>query len=92
MSASAGGLRHLQRLPAINPLCMGLFFEKSIPLPHVYLNRRALRTVTRRSSPLYHNSSVAVTGTWSDGWLQPRACLAMAMPDTRSAIAGETQM
>jgi hypothetical protein len=39
-----------------------------------------------------HNSSVAVTGTWSDGWLQPRACLAMAMLDTLAAMAGLTQM
>jgi len=40
----------------------------------------------------FHNSSVAVTGTWSDGRVQPRAGRVILMPDTRSAIAGLTQV
>jgi hypothetical protein len=39
-----------------------------------------------------HTSSVAVTGTWSDGRSAPRYCRAMATSDTRSPSAGEAQM
>jgi hypothetical protein len=40
----------------------------------------------------FHTSSVAVTGTWSDGWVQPRASRVMVSSETRSARAGLTQM
>jgi hypothetical protein len=77
---------------------MGLFLEKSDPPAprgaRMAMNRPAKGTI-RQACPRprkSHNSSVAVTGTWSDGWLQPRACLAMAMLDTLAAMAGLTQM
>ena len=46
---------------------------------------------TARRRTIY-TSSVAVTGTWSDGRSQPRECLRTCMPVTRSASAGATQM
>ena len=39
-----------------------------------------------------HSSSVAVTGTWSEGRNQPRKCLSTRTPVSRSASAGATQM
>ena len=50
----------------------------------------------RPSSPLArggrYTSSVAVTGTWSEGRNQPRECLSTRTPLTRSASAGATQI
>src|SRR5205085_276424 len=39
-----------------------------------------------------YTSIVAVTGTWSEGRSQPRACLAMSRRATRSPSCGDTQM
>ena len=41
---------------------------------------------------IFYTSSVAVTGTWSEGREEPRQCLSTRMPLTRSASVGATQM
>ena len=52
------------------------------------------RVGTRRYAPLCppYSSTVAVTGTWSEGCCQPRVCLLMRMSQTRSPNCGATQM
>src|SRR5882724_7424001 len=44
----------------------------------------------RHRRPL-QTSIAAVTGTWSEGRSQPRACLAISKRETRSPSCGETQ-
>ena len=50
------------------------------------------REVSGADSAAAQTSTVSVTGTWSEGCAQPRASLAILMPPTRSARAGEVQI
>ena len=75
-----------ERRPAISTMCAAFSMRTS--------RNNCARRAKRVQAPAItrYTSSVAVTGTWSDGRVQPRASLQTSMSATRSASAGETQM